>query len=186
MDNKSALFEQLTQCALQLGAYKAAVINASQVETDASFRDLCASNACGKYGRCWMCPPDIGEIKSLMAELSRYDFVLVYQTVGELEDSYDIEGMGEAAKIHNVLTDRLVQNCKDFPLSARLHLSAGGCHLCEVCAKVENQPCRFPRRAIPPLEGYGINVSRLAEAAGMKYINGQNTVTYFGALFFRV
>ena len=31
---------------------------------------------------------------------------------------------------------------------------------------------------------YGINVSELAASSGMKYINGQNTVTYFGALLF--
>ena len=29
-----------------------------------------------------------------------------------------------------------------------------------------------------------MNVSRLAELAGMKYINGQDTVTYFGAVLF--
>ena len=34
------------------------------------------------------------------------------------------------------------------------------------------------------LEAYGIHVSKLAETAGMKYINGQNTVTYFGAVLF--
>ena len=30
----------------------------------------------------------------------------------------------------------------------------------------------------------GMNVSLLAKAAGMKYVNGQNTVTYFGAMLF--
>ena len=35
------------------------------------------------------------------------------------------------------------------------------------------------------LEAYGVNVSELASASGMKYINGQNTVTYFGAVFFQ-
>nr|WP_305142352.1 DUF2284 domain-containing protein [uncultured Acetatifactor sp.] len=43
-------------------------------------------------------------------------------------------------------------------------------------------PCRFPDMAISSLEAHGINVSRLAAECGMKYINGQNTVTYFGAV----
>ena len=34
------------------------------------------------------------------------------------------------------------------------------------------------------LEAYGIHVSKLAKAADMKYINGQNTVTYFGGVLF--
>lgn len=180
------LFQQLIDLALDAGAYKAAVIEASMVETDASFRELCKSNVCGKYGNCWMCPPDIGEIEPLMAKLREYAYVLVYQTVGELEDSYDMEGMGRAAGYHNAVTRRLMEASIDAPLTQKLHLSAGGCHLCAVCAKTENRPCRFPHRAIPPLEGYGIHVSRMAAASGMKYINGQNTVTYFGAMFFRL
>ena len=65
-----------------------------------------------------------------------------------------------------------------------LHLGAGGCHLCEVCAKKTGEPCRHPDRAVASLEAYGVNVSALARLCGMKYINGENTVTYFGALFF--
>jgi hypothetical protein len=36
------------------------------------------------------------------------------------------------------------------------------------------------------LEAYCINVSALASSADMKYINGQNTVTYFGAVLFTI
>ena len=63
---------------------KASVIPVEQVETDASFRDMCAANACGNYGRNWMCPPDAGDIHDLMARLQTYSHVLVYQTVTEL------------------------------------------------------------------------------------------------------
>ena len=44
--------------------------------------------------------------------------------------------------------------------------------------------CRFPDRAMSSLEAYGVNVSELAVQCGMRYINGENTVTYFGAVFF--
>ena len=60
------------------------MIPVEQVETDASFRDMCAANACGNYGRNWMCPPDAGDIHDLMARLQTYSHVLVYQTVTEL------------------------------------------------------------------------------------------------------
>jgi hypothetical protein len=40
--------------------------------------------------------------------------------------------------------------------------------------------------AVASLETYGVNVSKLAPAAGMKYVNGQDTVTYFGAVLFDV
>ena len=57
--------------------------------------------------------------------------------------------------------------------------------MCEVCGKRTGEPCRFPQKAIGSLEAYGINVSLLAKESGMNYINGADTVTYFGAVFFR-
>lgn len=170
---------------LQLGAFRAKVIGASAVETDASFRTLCESNACGLYGKCWTCPPDIGQIDVLMAQLRTYSHVLVYQTVGQLEDSYDFENMIRAGNAHNVLAQSLRSVFKESGIQTVLHLGAGGCRVCGVCAKRTGEPCRHPDLAMSSLEAYGINVSRLAPAADMKYINGNNTVTYFGAVFFR-
>ena len=185
MENKE-LFDRLTALALSLGAYKASVIPVDTVETDASFRDMCASNACGNYGRNWMCPPDAGDIHDLMAALRTYSFVLVYQTVSALEDSYDFEGMMEAGVAHNKLMITLRDRMSAENLPRVLHLGAGGCRMCEVCAKRTGEPCRHPELAVASLETYGVNVSKLAVAAGMKYINGRDTVTYFGAALFDV
>ena len=115
----------------------------------------------------------------------RDDWLLVYQTVSRLEDSFDFEGMMEAAHQHSLLSRRMEQLCAGRIPGQRLHLGAGGCHVCDTCSKVDNEPCRHPDQAMASLEGYGVNVSELAAASGMKYINGQNTVTYFGAVFFK-
>ncbi len=170
--------------AYTLGAYKAAVIPVSAIVLDESFRQLCAANSCGRYGRCWMCPPDVGEIGPLMARVRGFGRALVYQTVGQLEDSYDIEGMQQAGKVHNDLVQQLKVRLSEGPFAGALHLGAGSCQVCERCAKADGLPCRFPQKAIPSLEAHGIHVSKLAEACGMRYINGQNTVTYFGAVLF--
>ena len=146
---------------------------------------MCRSNACGMYGRCYMCPPDLGDIEVLMAEVGAYDYALVYQTVTELEDSYDFEGMMEAQRgLYDVTRKLRSYFARDLGLSSVLHLGAGGCGVCETCAKRTGEPCRSPELATPSLEGYGVNVSELARVAGMKYINGQDTVTYFGAVLF--
>ena len=180
----SVLFDRMVALATRLGAYRAAVIPVSAVVTDASFRAMCASNVCGNYGRSWMCPPDVGEIGELMAALRTYTYVLVYQTVSELEDSYDFEGMMEAGAAHNRLMATLREGLKAESLPRVLHLGAGGCRMCEVCAKRTGEPCRQPHLAVASLETYGVNVSELARAAGMRYVNGQDTVTYFGAVLF--
>ena len=65
-----------------------------------------------------------------------------------------------------------------------LHLSCGGCHLCERCAKRDDQPCRHPNKALSSMEGYGFDVYRTTSSTALKYINGANTVTYFGIVLF--
>ena len=177
------ILDNLVKLALEQGADNAAAIPVSKVETDAGFRSLCRQNTCGKYGKCWTCPPDAGDIETLMETIRTFDYAVVYQTIGMLEDSYDIEGMEAAAGKHNALIRKIVEAVSEDTFVRILHLGAGGCHICPVCARVDNHPCRFPHLAISSLEAYGINVSRLAAACGMKYINGQNTVTYFGGIF---
>lgn len=177
-------YESLLEQVRGLGAYKAAIVPVSEVQFDPYFRTMCESNACGNYGKCWMCPPSAGDIHSLIQEAQSYDRVLVYQTVGQLEDSFDFEGMMEAARTHNLLALKLGKLFASLPFPRKLHLGAGGCHVCPVCAKRTEEPCRHPDLAMPSLETYGINVSQLASSGGLKYIHGENTVTYFGSLLF--
>ena len=183
---KEEIYELLKKSALDLGAYKASVIDADKIVTDRAFRDMCASNACGMYGKCYMCPPDVGEIDELMAEIRNYRYALVYQSVTELEDSFDYEGMVAARKKMPAVSLALRKVFAGVDILDALHLSVGNCGVCPTCAKQSGEPCRAPDLALPSLEAYGIDVSKLASAAGMKYINGQNTVTYFGCVLFNL
>ena len=178
------LFDRLIGKVLELGATKSSVIDVNSIVFDPVFREICASNACGQYGKCWTCPPDAGDIDKLIAEAKGYSYALVYQTVSRLEDSFDFEGMIEAGNTHNRLAQEIRKAFSNADFSKALHLGAGGCRLCKVCAKKTNESCRHPDLAMRSLEAYGIHVSKLAELAGMKYINGQDTVTYFGAVLF--
>lgn len=164
------------------GAFKASIINVNQISFDKDFRKMCESNSCGMYGKCWTCPPYVGDIDELILKAQNYKYALIYQTVDTLEDSYDFEGMQKAGQKMNNLTQK-IQNSKFFK-DPCLYLGAGGCRICKVCSKQLEQPCRFPEKALSSLEAYGINVSLLAKQANMNYINGVNTVTYFGAVLF--
>ena len=174
---------ELLDAALACGAAKAAVIPGNQIVTSPTFFDICRQNSCGNFGRCWMCPPDIGDIETLMADVHKYGHGLLYQTVAEIEDSFDIEGMQEAAKAHVHAGQRL-EAFLMLQLDKHLHLSCGGCRVCDRCAKLDGLPCRDPERAMPSMEGYGIDVYNTCKPTPLKYINGQNTVTYFGIVLF--
>ncbi len=176
--------QEFKQLLLDEGAYKVGATDVTDIKFDPVYRTYCEANTCGKYGTNWMCPPDAGDIHDLIAHAHTFDKAIIYQTVGELEDSYDIEGMQEAARGHNKLTQKMQQAFQNVSHSKVLHLGAGGCQVCVVCAKKTDEPCRFPDKALCSLETYGIGVSDLAKLVDMKYINGKNTVTYFGAVFY--
>lgn len=171
--------------ALALGFDHAKQIRGDQIVLNRIFRDQCAANACGLYGKCWMCPPDIGDIDILMEEVRRYPCGLLYQSIHTLEDSFDFEGMQAGGHLHGQWSRQLDESLKKNGYTGFLHLSKGGCGVCSPCAKAAGEPCRFPDQAISSLEAYGVNVSETAKNAGMKYINGVNTVTYFGLVLFK-
>ena len=176
--------EKLVQAALGSGARRAAPVNVAEIVYSESFREICRSNQCGNYGACWMCPPEIGPIAELMARARSYPLGVLYQTVGTMEDSFDIEGMFAAAADHAAVSQRLQKNAESMLKAPFLHLTCGGCHLCPVCAKRAGEPCRHPELALPSLEGCGVDVYRAAQTAGLPYIHGPNTVTYFGMILF--
>ena len=168
---------------LEEGADRAAVIDTARIPFDKGLRAYCAANACGCYDKNWACPPGVGEPDEVIARAKGYRRALVFQAVGRLEDSFDFEGMVAAERRFGELAERIRRRMAET-LSRYLLLTAGGCSLCPVCAKAENQPCRFPDRAISSLEAYCIQVSRLAAACGMPYHSGENTITNFGACLF--
>ncbi|MEG1427009.1 MAG: DUF2284 domain-containing protein, partial [Oscillospiraceae bacterium] len=116
--------ENMREKVLELGASHAAVIDVGEIVFDTAFRDACARNACGKFGKSWMCPPNVGEINQLIAEAKSYKSALVFQLIGTLEDSYDFEGMMDCGQKMNDLTQQIHAVLHaDFPDA--LYLGAG-------------------------------------------------------------
>lgn len=142
-------------------------------------RDACAANYCGNYGRCWTCPPEVGEWQAFRDHYQQYEHALVYTTLHDLEDSFDIEGMEQGRILHDQMDQALMQELGygNYEL-----LGAGGCKICAQCT-CPDMPCRFPDRARRSMEATGIHVVKLAQDAGIHYINGINTVTYFSIVF---
>ena len=68
---KEELYEKIITAPTVRGAYKAAVIRTNEIVLDRAFRVMCESNACGAYGKCYMCPPDVGDADKLMEEVGQ-------------------------------------------------------------------------------------------------------------------
>ncbi|MBP5209364.1 MAG: DUF2284 domain-containing protein [Clostridia bacterium] len=165
--------------ALACGATKATRLSPSQIITDPAYFAVCRSNGCGSFGQCWNCPPYERPDPENAASLSLYPNALLWQTIGELEDSFDLEGMTEAKRRHQATAYALRSLFRARGIDA-LHLGCGGCCFCERCARLDGQPCRHPQGPMPAMEGYGVDVYRTTRQTDLLYINGSDTVTYFG------
>lgn len=166
---------------LAMGLDRVEELPVSDIPFEPSLIDLCAANRCGNYNKCWTCPPRTGEISSLIRAAKQFSTAFVFQKIYQIEDSFDIEGMFAANKKFQKIIRNLATGFSQKKEKVLL-LGAGGCRICKTCSAVEEKPCRHPDLACPSLESYGIQVSELAQRCGMKYINGVNTVTYFGAV----
>ena len=173
----------LIQTAKEAGASGAVYLDAANVVLDPQFREICRSNSCGLYGKCYSCPPDLGDLEELMNRIRQYPHAMLYQTIAPLEDSFDFEGMMEAGAAHSRLSSRIHQQLKSILQQEYFHLSTG-CRLCETCAKEDGLPCRHPELVLGAMEGCGVDVYQTVKDTELKYINGVNTVTYFGLILF--
>jgi len=162
-----------------LGITAYGVVDTGEIVFSEEVRTLCEGNLCRGYGKTWACPPAVGTVAECRERCLGYGQALVFSAVYELEDSFDFEGMQAGHREFKNVCDRLYERLTP-PF---LLLSNEGCARCRDCT-YPNAPCRFPERLFPSLEGFGILVSDLAKSAGIRYINGTNTVTYFGMICF--
>lgn len=175
------IIEKLTN----LGIKHYGIVPVSEIIFNDAFREVCASNQCGKYNTNWACPPGVGETTALFARARQFQYGMVIQTVWPLEDQFDLDGMMNGGKQHNVLFKRVRdQITLLFATNPILALSAGACSMCETCTYPAGTPCRLPDQAIASLESYCIDVARLIASSGLSYRNGANTVSYVGLILY--
>lgn len=147
-----------------------------EVEANTLVRDMCASGKCQMYDHNWACPPACGDIDHFQNEISSRETCYLVQTVGQLEDSFDIEAMEETEHTHKERVLKMNDLVKEhFPEA--LVLSAGACTVCPTCS-YPDEPCRFPGKRMTSMEAAGIWVSDLCTRAGIPYNHGPNTMAY--------
>lgn len=164
----------------QANVFEYGIIDTKDICFSTDVRKMCETNACQQYGKTWCCPPAVGSVEQCRERIGKYEKFILFSQKYHLEDSFDFEGMvnglTQFKRTCRTLDEMLHPKIKDYFI-----LSNEGCDLCKTCT-YPNAPCRFPDKAHHSLEGYGLLVSDLAKSANMHYVNGANTVTYFGAL----
>jgi len=153
---------------------------ASELQVREEVRNMCASNMCHMYDRNWACPPAVGPIEKFRDKIASLSTAIVFESVAEMEDEFDIDVMMDTEELHKERFEELVKDVRPLAPDALL-LGAGTCTICDECA-YPDEPCRFPDRQAVSMEAAGLVVSDVCKSAGIPYNHGPNFIAYISCI----
>ena len=178
MMDRDRLEQQLGELPL-LGYF---FIDPRELEFSDRVRWVC-ENECPRFGQTWACPPGVGTVDHCRCRCLGYENCLMIATVTEVADLSDMQQTLATRGGHEALTNQ-VRECFRAQGVEPYILSTESCDLCDRCAYLDGQPCRYPEKMHPCLESHGINLIPMLESLGLEYQFGGNAVTWFSLLFY--
>ncbi len=138
--------------ALEMGADDAVPFKLSDICFDSRTLLKCMFG-CTDWGRCHVCPsrpgsPSIAEYREMFSRYSGGIIIHTHEKKLSQKISFKIEG--------NAFRD-----------GHYFAFSLSDCALCEQCAAVTNEPCRFARMARPAFHSVGIDVFKTVRGLGL-------------------
>lgn len=172
----------LEQQLQELPLYGYFFIDPRALEFNDRIRWIC-EHECPMYGKTWACPPGVGSVECCKAKCLSYENCLMISTIVEVDDISNIEETLATRPQHEAITDQVgalleAQGVKPYILSTE------ACAICDRCAILDGQPCRFPDKMHPCVESQGINVVPVMESCGMEFQFGCNVVTWISLLLY--
>lgn len=167
--------------AVEAGFSDAAALDPATLSAREDVRAMCVSDRCSAYGKNWTCPPHCGSLKECEEAMGRLKRGILVQTVGKTRKAIDSRAYRETEAKHLQQFYALAEAIRAAHPGA-LCLGSGGCRICKTCAYP--LPCRFPEKACPSMEAYGLFVTDVCRKNGLAYHHGENTITYTGCILF--
>ena len=175
--------EKLEPLLADLPLYFYDLLDPNELEFSQRIRWIC-TNECPMYGKTWACPPGVGRVAECQDRCMGYKQCLMISTITEVSDISNMyEGLatrGPHEELTNLVRDRMTEQLGLKPYI----LSTEACAICDRCAYLDGEPCRFPEKMHPCVESHGINLIPAMEARGLDFQFGENIVTWFSLLFF--
>lgn len=150
------------------------------------FRMFCEENRCGCYGNNYSCPPASGTVEELAEKAAKYENVLVLRTNRPCINAMDMAETMPIKKDHSKRSRKLLKELKTEGLlpTDGLTMLAGPCTLCMPCKMTLGEPCSFPEERASCLSAYCVDVTSLAECAGMELSWAGDQVSFFSLYLF--
>ncbi len=178
MMDMEKLEEQLGQLPL-LGYFS---IDPKSLEFSDRIRWIC-EHECPMYGKTWACPPGVGPVAACREKCRGYNNCLMIATVTEVNDITDINETLATRPDHEAITNQVGDLMRAQGVEPYI-LSTEACTVCERCAYLDGQPCRYPERMHPCVESHGINLIPVLEENGIEFQFGGNVVTWVSLLLY--
>lgn len=173
-DRTESKLKELVQLSCRLGASNAAVISTNDISVEDDLANLCRNPKCENYGLSASCPPQVSGPSGFRKLLNNYKHAIVVK-IDVPSEILLSDQRREIFRLLHEIVSTIEQSAVEMGFSASKAYAGGSCkelfchdHAdCRVLKKKEK--CRNPKSARPSMSGFGINVSRLMEAAGMTY-----------------
>ena len=176
--NRELLEEKLSELPLYIYDF----LDPKELEFSSRIRWIC-EHECPMYGRSWACPPGVGTVDHCQGKCLSYKNCLLISTIVEVRDITDIEETLATRPDHEAVTNEVRDIMRQLGADPYV-LSTEACVLCERCAILDGEGCRFPDRMHPCVESHGINVVPILEERGLEFQFGANVVTWVSLLFY--
>ena len=157
-------------------------IDPKGLEFSDRIRWIC-ENECPMYGKTWACPPAVGGVNRCREKCLSYENCLMIATITEVYDITDIQETLATRPEHEMITNQVLDMLREEGADPYV-LSTEACVLCERCAILDGESCRFPDKMHPCVESHGINVVPILESRGLEFQFGANVVTWISLLFY--
>ena len=176
--NREILEEKLAELPLYIYDF----INPKELEFSDRIRWIC-EHECPMYGTSWACPPGVGSVAACRGKCMGFENCLMISTIVEVEDITNIDETLATRPEHEAVTNQVAAVMRELGAEPYV-LSTEACAICERCAILDGQPCRFPEKMHPCVESHGINVVPILESRGLEFQFGTNVVTWISLLFY--
>lgn len=174
--------EKMEKGLAELPLYAYAWFAPKELEFSQRIRYIC-QHECPMYNKTWACPPAVGEVEDCKRRCLTYEHCLMIGTITEVNDIANIEETLNTRPAHEEVTNMVRELFREQGVEPYI-LSTEACNVCQRCAWLDGEPCRYPDRMHPCIESHGIVFTDTLESLGLEFQYGDNIVTWYSLLFF--
>lgn len=163
--------QSLLRTALDMGATDARVISADTIVVDPGLAEMCSNPKCINYALSRSCPPHVAGPEWFREQLESLTQAIVFKIEVPSEILYSTQNLELFQLLHEIAAS-VDHAARGMGFSSARGYAGNSCKkvfchdFLECRALYGDGECRNPDRARASMSGFGVNVTKLYEAAG--------------------